>query len=309
MKKYLPEIGLVITAIIWGTGFIGTQLALNGGFTPIQILTIRFFIAALLLNIIFFKQVKKYIDNKSIKAGIILGIFLFIAFELQTIGLVYTTPSKNAFITAANVVIVPFIGYLIYRRKIDKWGLISSIVAIIGIGILSLEKDFSINLGDFLTLLGAIGFAFHIFYTSEFAKKYNPLVLTAIQFSVAFILSFVVQVMTSEVNISVEPIAYLGVIYLGIFSTTIGFLLQTICQKRVSETKTAIILSTESLFGTIFSVIIFKEEVTVKLVMGCLLIFLAIIVSETKLSFLKNKDLESTKEISTIKEDENVNLS
>ncbi|MDU2198168.1 MAG: DMT family transporter, partial [Peptostreptococcaceae bacterium] len=142
MKKYLPEIGLVITAIIWGTGFIGTQLALDGGFTPIQILTIRFFIAALLLNIIFFKQVKKYIDNKSIKAGITLGIFLFIAFELQTVGLVYTTPSKNAFITAANVVIVPFIGYLIYRRKIDKWGLISSIVAIIGIGILSLEKDF-----------------------------------------------------------------------------------------------------------------------------------------------------------------------
>ena len=115
--------------------------------------------------------------------------------------------------------------------------------------------------------------------------------------------------MTSEVNISVEPIAYLGVIYLGIFSTTIGFLLQTICQKRVSETKTAIILSTESLFGTIFSVIIFKETVTVKLVMGCLLIFSAIIVSETKLSFLKNRDLESTKEMSVIKEDENITLS
>ena len=309
MKKYLPEIGLIITAVIWGTGFIGTQLALDGGFTPIQILTIRFFIAALLLNIIFFKKVKMYIDKKSIKAGIVLGIFLFIAFELQTIGLVYTTPSKNAFITAANVVIVPFIGYLIYKRKIDKWGLISSVVAMIGIGILSLENDFSINLGDFLTFLCAIGFAFHIFYTSEFAKKYNPLVLTSIQFSVAFILSFFMQIIIGEVNISVEPIAYIGVIYLGIFSTIIGFLLQTICQKRVSETKTAIILSTESLFGTIFSVIIFKEAVTLKLVMGCLLIFSAIIVSETKLSFLKNKGLKTVSEIGVTKEDENINLS
>ncbi|MGL5693445.1 MAG: DMT family transporter [Peptostreptococcaceae bacterium] len=304
MKKYLPEIGLMITAIIWGTGFIGTQLALDGGFTPLQILSIRFFIPAILLNIIFLKSIKRSINKKSIKAGIVLGIFLFIAFQFQTIGLVYTTPSKNAFITAANVIIVPFIGFLIFRRKIDRWGLISSLVAIIGIGILSLEKDLSMNLGDLLTLFGAVGFAFHIFFTGEFAKNNNPIVLTSVQFIVAFILSFVVQIVSKEVNINAQEGAYLGVIYLGIFSTTICFLLQTICQKMVTETKAAIILSTESLFGTILSIIIFHEAITFKLVSGCILIFAAIIVSETKLEFLFNKNKKEIYE-----EEENVNLS
>lgn len=302
MKKYLPEVGLIITAIIWGTGFIGTQLALDGGFTPLQILSIRFFIPAILLNIIFFKSIKKNINKKSIKSGVILGIFLFIAFQFQTVGLVYTTPSKNAFITAANVVIVPFIGFLIFRRKIDKWGLISSLVAIIGIGILSLEKDLSINLGDLLTLFGAVGFAFHIFFTGEFAKKNNPIVLTSVQFVVAFIFSFVVQIISKEGSINVQEGAYIGVIYLGIFCTTICFLLQTVCQKMVSENKAAIILSTESFFGTIFSIIIFHEAVTIKLILGCILIFLAIIISETKLSFLYNNINE------IYEEDENVNL-
>ena len=296
MKKYLPEFGLATTAIIWGTGFIGTQLALDGGFTPLQILTIRFLIPAILLNIIFYKQVKGYINKNTIKSGGILGIFLFVAFQFQTVGLVYTTPSKNAFITAANVVIVPFIGYIIYKRKIDKWGLISSLVAIIGIGILSLEKDFSINIGDFLTLLGSVGFAFHIFFTGEFAKKENPIVLTAVQFCVAFSLSFVIQFISKEMDMNVRSDAYIGVIYLGIFCTTVCFLLQTVCQKMVTETKAAIILSTESFFGTILSVIIFKEFITLKLILGCLLIFLAIIVSETKLAFIKKRKVEIVEE-------------
>ena len=83
----------------------------------------------------------------------------------------YTTASKTLFLTAINVVIVPFIGFILYKRPLDKYGIISSIIAILGIGILSLEADFSINFGDFLTMICAFGFAFHIFFTGEFVKK------------------------------------------------------------------------------------------------------------------------------------------
>ncbi|QJA10160.1 DMT family transporter [Romboutsia sp. CE17] len=183
------------------------------------------------------------------KSGAILSIFLFVAFQFQTIGLVYTTPSKNTFITAANVVIVPFIGYIIYKRKIDKLGLISSLVA----------------------------------------KKENPIVLTDVQFCVAFSLLFVIQFISKEMDMNVRSDTYIRVIYLCIFYTAVCFLIQTVCQKMVTETKAAIILSTESFFGTILSVIIFKELITLKLILGCLLIFLAIIVSETKLAFIKKK--------------------
>ena len=290
LKKYIGEIGLISIAVIWGSGFVGTQLALDGGLTPLQLITLRFLIASLLLNVIFFKQIKENVNKEILKKGSVLGFFLFTAFVVQTIGILYTTPSKNAFITATNVVIVPFIGYFIYKRKLDKIGMISSIITLLGIGILSLQSDFSINIGDFLTLICAFGFAFHIFFTSEYASKFNPIVLTSIQFSVAFLLSLVAQLFMGEAKIDAATNGYLGALYLGIFSTTIAFLMQTICQRKVNGTKTAIILSTEAVFGTLFSIIILKEVVTLKMILGSVIIFISIIMAETKLSFLKKKN-------------------
>lgn len=294
MKKYIGEVGLIAIAIIWGSGFIGTKLALDGGLTAIQTLTLRFFIASIILGIVFFKKIKENITKESLMAGALLGLFSFIGFVTQTIGLLYTTVSKNAFITTANVVIVPFIGFILYRRKLDKIGIFSSLIAFIGIGVLSLEPDLSINLGDFLTFLCAIAFAFHIFFTGEFSRKCNSYVLTVTQFVVAFILSFMLQMISGQGQLQTTPVAFMGALYLGVFSTAVGFLLQTICQSKVNQTKAAIILSTESVFGTVMSVIIFHEILTPRMIIGCIIIFASIIISETKLSFLKKEELEES---------------
>ncbi|WP_434799406.1 DMT family transporter [Terrisporobacter vanillatitrophus] len=292
MKKYSGEIGLFTIAIIWGSGFIGTKLALDGGLSTVQTLTLRFFIASIILGIIFYKKIKENISKESLIAGALLGLFSFVGFSTQTLGLVYTTVSKNAFITAVNVVIVPFIGFILYKRKLDKVGVMCSFMALVGIAILSLEADLSINFGDFLTFICAIGFAFHIFFTGEFSKKYNSYVLTVTQFVVAFLLSLIMQIVTGETNFNATSVGFMGALYLGIFSTAIGFLLQTICQSKVDQTRSAIILSTEAVFGTIMSVIIFHEVLTVRMVVGCIIIFTSIIVAETKLSFLKKKSVE-----------------
>ena len=292
MKKYIGEIGLFIVAIIWGGGFVATQAALDGGLTTSQIMTLRFFISAVLMTVIFFKQIKNNLSMGTIKVGVILGICLFLGFFLQTLGLNYTTPSKNAFITSVNVVIVPFIGLLLYRRKIDKFGMASSFMAIIGIAVLSLSADFTVNLGDVLTLLCAFGFAFQIFFTSEFVKNHNPVALTAIQFFTAFVLSFIAQIFMGELKMHSTASGYMGILYLAVFSTTVCFLLQTICSKMVDGTRVAIILSTEAVFGTILSIIILGEPVTFRMIIGSLIIFASVITAETKLSFLplfKNK--------------------
>lgn len=294
MKKYIGEVGLFAIAIIWGSGFIGTKLALDGGLTAIQTLTLRFFIASIILGIVFFKKIKENITKESLIAGALLGLFSFMGFVTQTVGLVYTTVSKNAFITTANVVIVPFIGFILYRRKLDKIGVISSLMAFVGIGVLSLEPDLSINLGDFLTFLCAIAFAFHIFFTGEFSRKYDSYVLVVTQFVVAFILSFILQMISGQGRLDTTPLAFMGALYLGIFSTAVAFLLQTISQSKVDQTKAAIILSTESVFGTVMSVIIFHEILTTRMIIGCIIIFSSIIISETKLSFLKKKPLEES---------------
>lgn len=287
MNKYLSEIGLILVAIVWGSGFVGTRLSINGGFTAYQVISFRFLIASVLMSVIFFKTIKQNINKENIKMGIILGTFLFIAFVFQTVGIVYTTASKNAFISAVNVVIVPFIGYFLYKRKVDKIGIITSITTLIGIGILSLEPDFSVNLGDVLTLICAFGFAFHIFFTSEFAKNHNPIVLTTIQFITVFVLSFTLQVIIGQAKITSTPQGFIGIFYLGIFSTTVCFLLQTIFQSRVESGKAAIILSTEAIFGMIFSVLILGEEITARTLIGSVIIFVSILASENRELFIK----------------------
>lgn len=300
IKKYTGEIGLILVAIIWGSGFVATEIGLDNGLTPLQLMTIRFFIGAVLINTMFFKKMKS-ISKSDIKAGSIIGFFLFLAFELQTFGLQYTTSSKSAFITAANVVIVPFIGYLIYKKKLDKIGIISSIVALLGIGVISLDSNFSIGLGDSLTFLCAIAFAMHIFCTGEFTKKHDPIILTGIQMAVAFILSLSVQLIVGQGNVSINKTAMISLIYLGVFNTSLCFLIQTICQAKVDENKTAILLSTEAIFGMLFSVIVAKEVITFKMIIGSMLIFAGIIMAETKLSFIfgKNK-IKNMSEINAI---------
>lgn len=285
MRKYIGELGLAVVAIIWGSGFVASAVSLEH-FTPYQILAIRFLIGIILLSLVFFKKLKN-IKKSTIIKGSIIGVFLYLAFALQTVGLVYTTPSKNAFLTAVNVVIVPFITFFIFKRKMDKFELFGALLAIIGIGVLSLKLSGGVNFGDFLTLLCAVAFAFHIFYTAQFVKNEDPVLLTVVQMAAATVLGFIVVLFKGETNFVSNFEGVSAVLYLGVFSTTIAFLLQTVAQKYTTETKAAIILSTEAFWGMVFSIIILSEVLTAKMVIGATLILAAIIISETKLVFFK----------------------
>lgn len=284
MSKYVGEISLVITAIIWGSGFVASAVALDH-YTPYQILAGRFFIGVLLLSMVFHKKLMTIKKSVLIK-GVVLGGILYIAFVLQTVGLQFTTPSKNAFLTAVNVVIVPFIGFVIYKRRLDVFELTGAVIAVIGIALLSLQFSGEVNIGDVLTLLCAFAFAFHIFYTARFVKNEDAIVLTLIQMGTAATIGFIVMLGKGDLSFSLESSALMPLVYLGVFSTTIAYLLQTVAQKYVTETKAAIVLSTEALWGTLFSVILLSELLTFRMGMGAVLILVAIIIAETKPSLI-----------------------
>jgi len=295
MRKYIGEIGLVIVAIIWGSGFVASAVSLEY-YSPYQILAARFLIGAVILCIVFYKKLH-LLSKSALGKGVILGIFLYIAFALQTVGLQFTTPSKNAFLTSVNVVIVPFIAFVLYKRRIDIYETFGAVIALIGVAVLSLQLSTEINFGDMLTLICAVAFAFHIFYTSKFVKEEDPFLLTIIQMSTAAVIGFVVVLFKGETTFSVETEGLTMLLYLGIFSTTIAFLLQTVAQKFITETKAAIILSTESFWGMAFSIVILSEVLTTRMIIGAILILAAIMLSETKLSFLKRrKPIESPTE-------------
>ena len=240
---------------------------------PFQIMMVRFLVASVLMGMLGLGNRKKAEQATkragAIKAGVLMGIALFMGFSLQTIGLQYTTPSKNAFLTALNVVIVPFIAFLILKKKIGIKGIVGAVLSVIGVALLSLNGNLTLSLGDGLTLLCAVGFAFQIFLTSEFV----------VQMITAFVLSAASLVIFGEMEFQVTTKGWLSVLYLGIISTTVCYLLQTACQKYVDETKAAIVLSMETVFGTIFSIIILHEVITLRMVIGCIIILIAVIIS------------------------------
>lgn len=277
MKKYLSILGLVAVTVIWGGGFVASDMALNS-LRPFQIMVIRFLLASIIMGGVGIKQLRD-IRKEEIKAGALMGTALFVGFALQIIGLQYTTPSKNAFLTATNVVLVPFIAFVIYKKRVSFNGMIGAVLAIVGVGILSLDKNLSLSLGDGLTLICAVGFAFQIFLTGEFAGKYRATVLNFVQMCTAFLLSAIFMVGSGQFKFNVTTEGWLSVLYLGLISTTLTYLLQTTCQKYVDETKAAIILSMESVFGTLFSIAILHERITLKMVIGCIIILIAVIIS------------------------------
>ena len=282
MKKGLAIGGLILVTVIWGGGFVASDMALES-MKPFQIMMVRFLLASVLMGLVSLGQRnrKEEVVNRTgaIKAGILMGVALFIGFSLQIIALQYTTPSKNAFLTALNVVIVPFIAFVILKKKIGAKGIIGAILSVIGGALLSINGNLTLGLGDALTLICAIGFAFQIFFTSEFVKKYPASVLNMVQMITAFILSAVSMVVFGETDFQVTTQGWLSVLYLGVISTTLCYLLQTACQKYVDETKAAIVLSMESVFGTIFSIIILHEIITPRMVIGCVIILAAVIIS------------------------------
>ncbi len=280
MKNYLGIIGLILVTIFWGGGFVASDIALET-ITPFQILTVRFFIGMLVMTVLAGKNIKT-ITKSEIKCGFALGVALFSAFALQIIALQFTTPSKNAFLTATNVVIVPFIALVIYKKKIEVQSLIGAVVAIIGAGVLSLQSDFSLGLGDSLTLLCAVGFAFQIFLTGEFVGKIRPIVLNFLQMTTAFVLSVVGLLFSGELTFAPSQDSMWAMLYLGVVSTAITYLLQTVSQRYVNETKSAIILSMESVFGMLFSVILLNEPVTIRMIIGAALILSAVLIAEVK---------------------------
>ena len=287
MQKYKGELLMLITAVMWGSGFVGMAKGLEH-WSVFQLMAGRFFLASVILTLVFYKKLK-LINKAVLWKGATLGAILFVAFAIQTWGLEYTTPSKNAFLTAINVIIVPIIAYVIYKRRIDRFEFIAAGVAIVGIGFLSLQDSLTINIGDFRSILCAFAFAFDIFYTNVFVKTEDALALTIVQFYTATICSVIGVVILGDYPTTYSAEGLGIIVYLAVFCTGVAYVCQNIGMQYANPTKSAIILSTEALFGTMFSVLLLNELLTGRMIVGCILIFFAILFAEIKPTFKRKR--------------------
>lgn len=276
----MSVVGLIITTIIWGSAFVVMKNSVDI-ISPTYLLAIRFTIASIALVAVFFRRLKM-VTQREILSGSLLGIFLFVSYLLQTYGLKYTTASKNAFITTLYVILVPFLHWFFNRKRPTANNIGAAVIAVFGLGLISLEGDLSINIGDLLTLFCGLFFAFHIVFVDRYTEHYDPVRLTVIQMVVAAILSWILApILEGAQDFTViKGSIFIGLIYLGIFSTMICFLLQNVGQKHLSPNTSSIILSFEAVFGLGFSVVFLGEAVTPKLLAGCILMFASVILSE-----------------------------
>jgi len=286
-KALLARLALFFATLIWGSSFVIVKNTVD--VLPVFfLLAVRFSIAFIVLAVIFAKRLKQ-IDKNYLWQGGIIGLCLFIAYASQTFGITDTTPGKNAFLTAIYCVIVPFLFWITDKSKPDFFNILAAFLCILGIGFVSLKSNLSICYGDLLTMLGGFFFATHIVAIKRFSNGRDPVILTIIQFAYCSVFSLICTLIFEPRITRIEPNMIGGIMYLAIGCTAIGLLLQSVGQKYTTPSGAAIILSLESVFGVSFSILLAGEVMSKRLVFGFCMIFISVIISETKLSFFLTK--------------------
>lgn len=287
-KTRMAKMALFIASLIWGSSFLVVKNSMDF-MGPYTLLAFRFTIGCLLLSIIFHKKLKK-INRSYLKQGAVTGVLIFLAYSIQTIGIIDTTPGKNAFLTAIYCVIVPFMYWLVDKNKPDVYHFTAAFVGIAGIGLVSLNGSFEIEVGDAFSLISGLFYGAHMVAVAKFSKGKDPVIITILQFGYAAVLSWFMSLLTEDIPSSIGTGEIVNVLYLAVFATAVALLFQNIGQKYTNPAPASIIMSLESVFGVIFSVIFYGEEITLKLFTGFVFIFIAILISETKLSFIGKKE-------------------
>lgn len=279
-REILADSLLLLTALIWGCAFAVVKNALDS-FPPGAIIAMRYLIAAAITGILFRRHLKK-LTRGDVARGALVGLLLFGAYIVQTTGLQYTTAGKNAFLTTVYVLLVPFGCALLFHQKLQKSNLIAAVMMLVGIGLLSLDgQGGGLNPGDILTLICGFLFAGHIIAVEQCQKKTNTYALIVLQFAFcALYAGLYNRVFERGMPLAFTPGSIGGLLYIAVFSTTIGMSLQNIGQSMAPASHAVILLSLESVFGVLFSCLLLGEKVTLQMGVGFAIIFAALLVSE-----------------------------
>ena len=279
------KIALAGAAAIWGGSFVVIKGALDV-VPPCWLMFVRFFFSALIVGALFWKRVRPHLDASTLRCGAVLGILSGTAFVVQNIGLTDTTPGRNAFLTATYCVMVPFVNWAVARRRPGTTSIVAAALGILGVGLLSLGDDFSVGLswGDMLTLVSAALYALHIVAVARFsASGHEVMTMTVTQLAMSAVVSLAAALVLEGVidfGVFADPGIWGALFYLVILSSAVCMVVQNLGQAQVPPAPASLLLSLESVFAVIASVLFYGEVVTPRLACGFASIFAAVVVSE-----------------------------
>lgn len=287
-KKLLGNILLLVTALIWGSSFVAQRLG-TSYLEPFSFNSVRTIIGGLsLIPVIWFLDRKKTASERNtspeerkflLMGGIFCGVALFIASSLQQIGIEYTTAGKSGFITALYILLVPVFSIFLGKPiRTHVWGAI--ILGLGGLYLLCIKEGFSIGKGDFITLICAVAFAFHILIIAHYAPKVDGVRLSCIQFLVAGFLGLICMFIFEKPEIGNFTSCILPILYSGLFSCGIAYTLQIVGQKWTEPAVASLLMSFESVFAVVSGWLILGEGFSVRELGGCALMFCAVIMAQ-----------------------------
>ncbi|WP_100333653.1 DMT family transporter [Bacillus alkalisoli] len=297
MKKTLTaDLLLLFVAFIWGSTFVLVQNAI-AILPPFTFNAVRFLLAGIPLLVLLLLARKKgnwVVEKEVMLPGVILGVWLFFGYGLQTLGLVYTTSSKAGFITGLSVVLVPIICFLWLKEKIHQQAIVGVSIATFGLYLLTMFDYLAFNIGDFFVLLCAVSFAVHIVLTGKFTKIYTAIALTTVQiFTVAILSTFSALLFEKPWLLDSQDLFHFEVVFAllicAFLATTVAFFIQTHVQKFTSPTRVALIFAMEPVFAAITGYLWANERLSTFAVVGCIFIFVGMILAELP---IKKKKVE-----------------
>jgi drug/metabolite transporter (DMT)-like permease len=295
-KTILADISLLFVVFIWGATFVMVQNAISF-LEPFSFNAIRFTAASVLLlaGYLLVNRVsatKASWSKEMVGAGLKIGIWLFLGYAFQTVGLLTTTPSKAGFITGLSVVLVPLFSVLLLKKPFAMQTGAGVVFATIGLFLLTTGDNSALVIGDVLVFFCAISFAMQIITTAQYAKHFSALPLTIIQVLTVAVLSFLSALLFEDVSmiqpdILLQPGVWRALLVTSVLATAFAFFAQTYFQAYASPTRVAIIFAMEPVFAALTSFILIGEHLTLLSLTGCLLIFAGMIIAELPLG--KNK--------------------
>lgn len=308
MPRNIPtgayKAGLLATTIIWGSSFVVLKGALDV-VAPSWLLALRFGLAGVILALLCWRRLRDHLDSSHVFAGALIGLSGGLAYLVQNVGLVYTTPSKNAFLTATYCVMVPFLYWLVARKRPGLHNVVAALLCVVGVFLVTLggaaqadlAGSLALGIGDVLTLVSALLFAVNIVQIARFAPGHDTLTLSAVQMFVFAGVCAIVGILVGDPMPAAEfftPDLVSKLAYLVLMGTVFAIVMQNVGQKHVEPSQAALLMSFESVFGVIFSIIFYHEAVTPAMLVGFVAIFVSVLVSELSGTYNRRDDSEIT---------------
>lgn len=284
-KELLATFGLIIVALFWGGSYAVFKGALDI-IKPYNLMVVRFTAASILLTLIYLPNLST-IKKKDVLRGIFVGIWMFGSFWLMAVSLLFTTASKQSFMIGTAVLMVPFAAWFFNKIKPDFFDFLGVVLAFIGLSMLTFGGIDGFNIGDLMSIGAAACLCFQMIFTERYCKDTDPIILTIVEFWVTAIIFIVLMLIYEPFQWDAIVGVKWSLLYLIVPSTVLAFVIQNVVLKFLTSTTVAVIMTLETVFGSVFAVLLLGELMSPVMVTGCVIIFCGIIVKETKLRFLR----------------------